>query len=192
MQNDNTKDTCCTLPLYDSTTTLIVVKRYKYSDGYSLLSCLYYKLIYPPRLISLVHLLGSSDPTTIWSVPVTCISSTAVDTQSTISTIFRCPAGNSLGHGDPLITTSDNEHLPYEVTLPLGVHTVFRRYRMNRMIARVRARWANMLHPVIIRQCATKNGHTQCCRGRWKYSKAIPLPTSTMVLKVFWSDIEWG
>ncbi len=68
------------------------------------------KLIYLARLVSLVCLLGSSDPTTIRSVPVTCISSTAVDTQSTIS-IFRCPAGNSLGHGDPSLTTSDQDNL---------------------------------------------------------------------------------
>jgi hypothetical protein len=94
--------------------TLIVVKRYKYRDGYSLLSCLCYKLIYLARLVSLVCLLESLDPTTIRSVPVTCISSTAVDTQSTIS-IFRCPPGNSLGPGDPSITTSDKEHLPYIV-----------------------------------------------------------------------------
>jgi hypothetical protein len=71
------------------------------------------KLIYLARLVSLVCLLGSSDPTTIQSAPVTCISSTAVDTRSTIS-IFLCPVGNSLGLGDPSILTSDTAslHLP--------------------------------------------------------------------------------
>jgi hypothetical protein len=46
----------------------------------------------------------------------------------------------------------------------------------------------------IIHQCATKNGHAQCCCGRGKSSNLLPLPTSTMVLvKVFfWTDVEWG
>jgi hypothetical protein len=52
--------------------------------------------------------------------------------------------------------------------------------------------WANMLHPVIIPQCATKHGGPQCRRGWWNISKLVPLHTSTMVLKVFWMDIEWG
>jgi hypothetical protein len=37
-----------------------------------------------------------------------------INSPSTIS-IFRCPAGNSLGHGNPSITTLDKEHLPYIV-----------------------------------------------------------------------------
>jgi hypothetical protein len=80
-----------------------------------ILNCEYnIKLIYLARLVSLVCLLVSPDPTTIQSDPVTCISSTVADTRSTCTiSIFRCPSGNSLGLGDPSIPTS--------YTLPLRI-----------------------------------------------------------------------
>jgi hypothetical protein len=62
------------------------------------------KLIYLARLVLLECLSESFDPITIHPHPVTCMLGTAGDNRSTIS-YSRCPAGKSLGLGDPSIPT---------------------------------------------------------------------------------------
>jgi hypothetical protein len=64
------------------------------------------KLIYLARPVLLECLSESLDPITIHPDPVTCMLGTAGDNRSIIS-YSQCPAGKSLGLGDPSIPTSD-------------------------------------------------------------------------------------